>query len=143
MSAHPSYPLLIVDPKGWLGLHSDGQKRRFSLSGALNTKKWTGYDSAGGQWQVAAGSFPYPDAWWTRLLANTVYNPRFEAELNWKASGGYSFNDLQRLICTMVDKDDDLLTQSIEADRLKSIVQGCRTFEDLVCRLESAKVVSR
>ena len=141
MNAQPSYPLLVVDPKGWLELRADGSKSRFSLYGALNTKRWTGYDSAGEQWRVAPDSFSNRDAWWTRLLANTVYNPRFDAQLRWEASGRYTFEDLQKLICSLVDKDDDLLTQFVDGDRLKSTVRACKTFDELIQKLKSMKIV--
>ena len=84
MNDQPDDSILIVDPKGWLGFHANAKRTRFSLYGALNTKRWIGYDSLGAKWRVAPKSFPYPDRWWTRLLANTVYNPRFEVELHWE-----------------------------------------------------------
>jgi hypothetical protein len=142
VSTKPKYPLLIVDPKGWIGINADEQKQRFSLFGALNTKRWTGYDSAGCQWHVVSDSFPYPDTWWTRMLANTVYNPRFEVELRWRTAGSYLFEDLQTSICALIDKDDDLLTQFISADRLKRVVKGCKTLDELVAMLKSMKVLS-
>jgi len=111
------------------------------LYGALNTKRWVGYDSAGGQWRVAPSSFPYKDEWWTRLLANTIYNPRFEAELHWEASGMYSFEELQASICCLVDGDDDVLTQFIEGDRIKAAVRACKTFDELLGKLKSMKIV--
>lgn len=141
MSAVPTYPLLIIDPKGWLGFEVDGHKRRFSLCGALNTKRWSGYDSSGANWKVVRDSFPYRDAWWTRLLAKTVYNPRFEAELRWEPAGQYSFEDLQTLICSLVDSDDDILTQFVDGDQIKSIVSACKTFDELVRELKTMKLI--
>jgi len=142
MSAQPPYPLLIVDPKGWLGLQAKGHKSRFSLYGALSTKRWTGYDSAGEKWRVAQDSFPYPDAWWTRFLANTIYNPRFEAELHWEGFGRYSFEDLQTLICSLVDRDDDILTQFVAGDQLKTTVLACKTFDELIRKLKTMKTLT-
>jgi hypothetical protein len=141
VNTQPPYPLLVVDPKGWLELEADNQPRRFSLYGALNTKRWSGYDSEGKQWRVLPDSFPYPDAWWTRLLANTFYNPRFNTELRWVVSGSYTLGELQTLICQLVDKDDDILTQFVEADEIKLTVQGCRTFDELIRKLKSMKNV--
>ncbi len=140
MGATLTYPLLIIDPKGWLALRADNHKRRFSLYGALNTKRWTGYDSSGAKWQVARNSFPYPDAWWTRLLAN-VYNPRFDAELRWEPAGRYSFEDLQTLICSLVDSDDDILTQFVEGEQIKTATRVCQTFDELVRTLKNMNVI--
>lgn len=76
------------------------------------------------------------------MLANTVYNPRFEVELRWRTAGSYLFEDLQTSICALIDKDDDLLTQFISADRLKRVVKGCKTLDELVAMLKSMKVLS-
>ena len=141
MRVQPVYPMLVVDPKGWLGLKAGQRKDRFSLLGALHSKRWTGYDSAGNQWRVAAASFPYRDTWWRRFLASTIYNPRFEAELSWEAAGSYSFRDLQALVCSLADKDDDLLTQWVERDDLKAAVSTCETFEELIRMLKSKKAI--
>ena len=141
MNAQPSYPLLVVDPKGWLDLQSDSKKGRFSLYGVLNTKRWTGYDSKGVQWRVSPDSFPYPDKWWTRLLARTIWNPRFDAELRWQEAGSYALNDLQNLICELVNRDDDVLTQFVSPKKLKDSVGACETFGELVQTLKKLKIV--
>lgn len=141
MNVLPTYPLLVIDSKGWIGLFADSRKLRFSWYSALNTKRWAGYDSLGKLWRVSPDSFPYIDSWWRRLLANTIYNPRFGAELCWESTGSYSFSDLQALICSLVDKDDDILTQFVERDVLKTAINGCKTFEELIRKLKRKKIV--
>src|SRR5262249_19783733 len=134
-------PLLIIDSKGWLGWQTDNEKSRFSLYGSLNTKRWTAYDASGSAWRVLPDSFPYPDVWWTRLLANTIYNPRFHAELRWQHVGAYAFEELQERICALVDKDDDILTQFIESEPLKKVVRGCTSFDQLTHRLRKMRII--
>jgi len=137
----PLYPLLIIDPKGWLGWRTHSQKIRFSLYGALNTKRWVGFDGSGAKWRVSPDSFRYPDKWWTRLLANTIYNPRFDAELHWQGAGQYTFQELQDEICSLLDRDDDLLTQVTGSEAAKKVVRGCKSFDELTAKLRRMKVI--
>jgi hypothetical protein len=143
MSAEPHYPLLLVDPKGWLGWETGDRKSRFSLCGALNTRRWVGFDASGEKWVVSKDTFRYPDTWWMRLLANTVYNPQFEAELGWDPAGHYNFAELQNQICLLVDRDDDVLTQFTEPQVIKKAVNECRSFEELAGKLRKMKVLPK
>ncbi len=141
MNTEPQYPLLIVDLKGWLGWCAREKKDRYSLLGALNTHRWVGFDAFGGKWQVSPDSFPYRDKWWTRVLANTIYNPRFESELRWMPAGQYNFEELQEQICSLIDHDDDILTQRMEPDRLKMIVRRSGSFDELTGKLRKLRVI--
>jgi len=143
MSTEPHYPLLVVDPKGWLGSETRNRKAHFSLCGALNTRRWVGFDASGEKWLVSKDSFRYPDTWWMRLLANTIYNPRFEAELQWTPAGHYTFAELQDQVCSVVDRDDDVLTQFTGAEEIKKAVHECQSFEELTGTLRKMKVVQK
>jgi hypothetical protein len=143
MSHKPQYPLLLVDPKGWLGLETESRKSRFSVYGALNTRRWVAFDAAGKKWRVAKDSFRYPDTWWMRLLANTIYNPRFEAELGWELAGQYALAELQDQVCLLVERDDDRLAQFTGADAIKKAVHGCQSFGELTGKLRTMKVLRK
>jgi hypothetical protein len=141
MSAVPHYPLLLVDAKGWVGWETGNRKSRFSLYGALNTRRWVGFDAGGEKWLVSKDSFRYPDTWWMRLLANTIYNPLFEAELRWASAGQYTIDELREQVCSAVERDDDVLTQFTEAEEIKKAVHDCQSFEEVTARLRKMKVL--
>jgi hypothetical protein len=141
VNGEPLYPLLVVDPKGWLGWETKTRTSRFSLFGALNTRRWTAFDGSGARWRVSPDSFRYPFTWWTRLLANTIYNPRFEAELRWLPVGQYTFEELQEQLCSLVDKDDDILTQFHDANHIKDTIRATKTFKELTGKLRGMKLL--
>jgi len=136
------YPLLL-DSKGWLGWETRNRKSRFSLYGALNTRRWVRFDASGEKWLVSKDSFYYPDTWWMRLLANTIYNPRFEAELRWTSAGQYTFAELQNQVCSVVDLDDDVLTQFAKAEEIKKAGHACQSFNELTGTLRKMKVLRK
>jgi hypothetical protein len=73
-------------------------------------------------------------------LANTVYNPRFEVELHWERIGQYPLEELKDLVCSLADKDDDILTQFIDRARIRKAVSACASFDELARVLRKMKI---
>lgn len=78
---------------------------------------------------------------WNRFLAKTVYNPSFDVTLFWKKIGTYKLTELKAKIKTCIEKDDDILTQFIEADFLMHIVEHSTDFTELVNNLNKYCIV--
>lgn len=72
---------------------------------------------------------------WNRFLAKTIYNPSFDVNLNWKQVGTYNLTDLKAKIKNCIDKDDDILTQFVDADFFKHKIEESSDFTHLVDNL--------
>ncbi|MDG4715527.1 hypothetical protein [Winogradskyella marincola] len=72
---------------------------------------------------------------WNRFLAKTVYNPSFDVTLLWKKIGTYKLTELKAKIKVCIEKDDDILTQFVEADFLMHKVEHSTDFTELVNNL--------
>jgi hypothetical protein len=88
------------------------------------------FDSTGTVWQCDVSS-KYKQNFLNRLIANTI-NPTIKIERVWTKTGSYSLHELKSRISDCIDKDNDILTQYIEADGLKSRINNCSSFECIV-----------
>jgi hypothetical protein len=61
--------------------------------------------------------------------------------LRWQRDGAYEFSELQEAMRRLVDKDDDILTQFVPAERLKKLITLCSTYDQLVAKLRKHKAV--
>lgn len=140
----PVPPFVVIGPRGELKIcDSDSELGRASLYGLVRGffSGLTAYDSIGSRWHVAEVICPYRVTFWTCLLAKTVYNPRFTVMLRWQRDGAYEFSELQEAMRRLVDKDDDILTQFVPAERLKKLITLCSTYDQLVAKLRKHKAV--
>lgn len=64
-------------------------------------------------------------------MAHTFYNPVIEVEPEWTKQGGYQLQELKAGINQCVDKDDDIITQFVDADTFKTVVSKATSFNDL------------
>lgn len=90
------------------------------------------YDAEGRKWQAKGIDSRYRRTWWTLLLANTVYNPRITVTLVWREPKTYALEELKLVYSKAVDKDDDILTQFVEARELKKKISEAESFVNLV-----------
>ncbi|NRD19003.1 hypothetical protein HNV08_03005 [Winogradskyella eckloniae] len=72
---------------------------------------------------------------WNRFLAKTIYNPSFDVTLNWKQIGTYKLTELKTKIKDCIDKDDDILTQFVDADFFKYKIDESSDFTHLIDNL--------
>ena len=90
------------------------------------------YDKGGFKWTSTINSQKYKPSLLTKLLANTFYNPTIKVERTWSKIGRYELSELIEKINRCIDLDDDVLTQFIEASKLKAKVSKSDSFERLV-----------
>ena len=72
---------------------------------------------------------------WNRFLAKTIYNPSFDVTLNWNQIGTYKLTELKTKIKDCIDKDDDILTQFVDADFFKYKIDESSDFTHLIDNL--------
>lgn len=68
------------------------------------------------------------NTFWSRLLANTIYNPRREMGFNYKSLGPYALASLKEDIQRCVNMDEDILTQIMEPEEIFSALESADTF---------------
>ena len=100
------------------------------------------YDAQGVLWSATVAKAPFKVNIWTRVLGQ-IYNPKFSVELGWKNERSYEFSELQEDVCKCVDMDDDILTQFIEADKLKKLIRQASNFHHLFNRMKKMRLVCR
>jgi hypothetical protein len=89
------------------------------------------YDSSGRKWKSRGIESPYKRTWWRRLLAE-VYNPIITVTVLWGDAKAYALDELKLAYRKAVDQDDDILTQFVEAEELKSRISQTKTFDQLI-----------
>lgn len=75
----------------------------------------------------------------SKLLAATIYNPRFTVQYEFRSVGPYEIDDLKQAVADAIDKDDDILTQFHEVDALKELLADAKTFDGVVKLLRFAQ----
>jgi hypothetical protein len=74
-----------------------------------------------------------------KLLAATIYNPRFTVQYEFRSVGPYEIDDLRQAVADAIDRDDDILTQFHEADELKERLAEVKTFDGVLKLLRFAQ----
>src|SRR5512143_1000168 len=131
----PTGPCFTVGPKGYFSFEPNISSRRTAtLLGAIGGffDKNIVYDAEGRRWQAKGIECPYRRTWWTVFLANTVYNPRITVTVLWRKPKAYALEELKLAYSKAVDKDDDILTQFVEAAELKKRISEAESFDQLV-----------
>ena len=86
-------------------------------------------------WNLEQKTNKFKNTKWNKFLAKTVYNPSFNVTLFWKKVGAYKLTELKAKIINCIEKDDDILTQFVEADFLMYKVEHSTGFAELVSLL--------
>ena len=141
----PEFPILAVNDRGAvIGHEGADDLGRCSLVGLCQGKyeRMRYYDAKGVLWSASVVKAPFKASIWTKILGQ-IYNPWFTVDLGWKDERTYEFPELQDDICMCVDMDDDILTQFIEADKLKKLIREASNFHHLFNRMKKMKLVCR
>lgn len=112
-----------------------------SLGNRLGFIKGTGsvtlaFDPTGTVWSRSIESPQGGFSVIARVLAHTIYNPSCRLAINWTQVRSYDFDELRQHYLDAIADDDDVLTQFVERDELRSRVCKCATFADLVATWE-------
>ncbi len=131
----PSGKCFLSGPRGYFSFESSySTPEMANLLGVVGGFfKWCFvYDADGRKWQPGEVQSAFRDSWWTRLLANTIYNPQVKVNVIWNEPQTYTLTELKRTYSDAVDKDDDILTQFVEPEELKKRILAATSFEQLV-----------
>ncbi len=98
-------------------------------------RKFTAFDGEGNSWIVKNLKTSYPINGFTRFLAHTIYNPFIDITFEWQKGKKYKLEDLKRKIDSMIDLDNDVLTQHQEPEIIKNEIRACESFALIVTTL--------
>lgn len=87
------------------------------------------------KWNLEQKTDKFKNTKWNRFLAKTIYNPSFNVSLSWKKIDNYKLDELKTKIINCIEKDDDILTQFVEADFFISKIENSINFSQLVDNL--------
>jgi len=143
--SQPDFPLIVIDHWGYVDLLVDGRAyKKCKLLAYVKGfhKHITGYDRHLNTWKVGEVHSRFGNNQLAWLLANTIYNPMIQVTFAWCKSGTYTLNDLKKQLASLIDRDDDILTQFVEAKELNRRIAAARTFGALVDVLNKDVFVS-
>ncbi len=66
------------------------------------------------------------------MLVNTIYNPKINVTVLWGEPKTYVLEELKTAYIKAVEKDDDILTQFVEAKELKNKISDAQSFGELI-----------
>ncbi len=131
----PEGPCFEVGPNGYFDFSLQySSTKMWTALGAFSgfVEKSSVFDRDGRKWQTRAVKAPFEKSWWRVLLAHTVYNPRILVTVQWHAPRSYALDELKQAYLSAVDKDDDILTQFVEADELKKKIAAAQSFDSVI-----------
>lgn len=143
MNETPAFPVFLINNRGCvLGAKEMAPFNRTTLLGLCQAGKFKDryFDAQGRIWSARIVKAPYPVNIWTKILSQ-LYNPYIDIQLEWKQEGTYALTDLQDELCKCVDKDDDILTQFMAAEKLKGLIREANSFEHLFNRLKKMNII--
>jgi hypothetical protein len=141
----PSYPYLLIARDGWVDSATEAKPLWCSASkigegdGYFDTALF--YDAGGWLWQVHVISPMKKPSAWQRMLWQILPSPIVTLEVAWEPVRPYALEELQEVLCLCVDLDDDSLTQHIEAEPLKKMIRGAKSFHQLRGRLRKVSII--
>lgn len=128
----PNFPIILIF-NGVLDLiQSEDNLVEGSLLGFLRSNlKSIAYDNVGNLWEVNFHSERFKDNLISRLLANTIYNPKIQVTSSWKILKEYDLQELKNLIVNFIKEDEDIYTQFVKAKVLIKYVSDAKTFDEI------------
>lgn len=136
----PHYPIITIYKDLPEVSLSERELETVNLLSVLKVKDVMAFDKEGFKWRYNLSSNQVKDNLWTRLAANTFYNPIVQAQLIWTKLDRYSMTELKEMLKECVNKDDDLLTQYMAPDELKSEIDKAQNFQYLCSLLKKAEI---
>ena len=113
-------------------LESADQLNKVSTLALFDTKETVGFDSDLNLWSYSFQRSGFKPSLLTKILANTFYNPLVEVQVIWEHRKQSDLKELKSIVNTCVEKDDDILTQFVEADYLQNKINESKSFQELL-----------
>lgn len=134
--AQPHFPIIAANDSHFVQVIKAPWAESGNVLGVLKQKvDDLFFDSSGVKWTVRSTSDRVRNTWLTRLLAETVYNPRIPVKVEWTAIGRYHIEELKAAIREQLEKDDDILTQFVDADTIKAGLNAAKSFQEVIAML--------
>jgi hypothetical protein len=128
----PNYPLISIYNNALELIPDSSILTKATVWAVLNDNTISvAFDGDGRMWTYELIAENVKDNFLTRLLANTVYNPSIEVQPRWTLKENYELSKLKSVLNGCIDKDDDILTQFVEAETIKQAIIDSKTFEDI------------
>jgi hypothetical protein len=127
----PSFPVITIQDDYVNILPDDACMTRTTLLGVISSRAVLAFDREGEHWHYTLVSPAVQDNFLTRLLANTVYNPMVDTQIQWVRVGNYALEELKTHLYTCLREDDDILTQFVSAETFRQAIAESATFDDL------------
>lgn len=127
--------VLCVGSDGWTSTESSLLPERSTTAAAFHKSWWRGvrfFHRNGHRYEVASAVPSQPLGRLSKMLANTIYNPKLTVRYEYQSTGSYELPELRQALVDAIEKDDDILTQFHEADELKQRLNVAGTFDDIV-----------
>jgi len=99
------------------------------------------FDSAGRRWKVAEVIPHRKISTVEKILSYIFWNPKLKVRLQFDKPKPYTMEELQKAICALINQDDDIITQFIEAKKLKEIIMKPQDFSAIVVKLKQYHIV--
>ena len=134
--------VILIGPDGWIDTTESLEVERTTSAYGFHKPWWKGvsfFHRDGMRYEVLTAT-PSRSLWpLSKLLAATIYNPKFTVQYEFRSIGPYEVDDLKQAVADAIDNDDDILTQFHEADELKELLAEARTFDAVLKLLRFAQ----
>jgi len=129
----PTFPLISIYNEEVLELmQSEEGYSNATAFGLIKQKdNNVAFDNKGVKWNYLYKAAKFKNDFITRLLTNTIYNPKLKVTLEWRKIGNYNIAELKEAINRCVDKDDDIVTQFAEGETIKEAVNSSDSFIEI------------
>jgi len=133
----PEAPVVViaVNQRGSVELLAALEATKRTSAYAFHRRWWRAvsfFHRDGQRYEVASVVPDRPRGFISRVLASTVYNPRFSATYRYRAMGPYSLADFQNSVKAAIAADDDILTQFHTQKELLTQLVSTSSFNDMV-----------
>ena len=133
LMAQPQFPIIAANESYFVQVIREAFPERSRVLGVLKQRvDGLFFDCTGVKWTLRITSDRARNTWLSRLLAETIYNPTIPVKFEWTAIGRYQLEELKGAICERLEKDDDVLTQFVEAKVIAGALDKTTSFEQII-----------
>jgi hypothetical protein len=126
--------VILVGDDGWTDTEPALLAERVTSAYGFHRPWWRGvsfFHRDGGRYEVVLAQPARALPPLSKLLAATIYNPRFAVRYEYRRVGPYDLGVLRGALLRAIDKDDDILTQFHDADDLTRRLAHATSFDDV------------
>ncbi|MDI9256868.1 hypothetical protein [Flavobacterium sedimenticola] len=128
----PNFPIIIIYNDALDLIPAEENLYQASLLGVLNgNSNSKAYDNEGNIWELKLISEKVKDNFFTRLLANTVYNPKINVTPEWKLLEKYKLVELKSFIKKLIENDNDFYTQFVDEKILNEHIENAKSLKEV------------